>query len=250
MEIRMTHWKPNAERNKPTTSFTLSRENNEKLGEAIDLDLIRQELEAELKSLDSSYGNIYNINQIDGGIQNFEERKAAARDALVKLSQFEVTLPEDHLILLEKEIKVPSIDKKRAEGVSEAETKKKEAEQLQARINGHKNKEPRLFKSKWQQELAELEAQKTTADTEWQNLKQKNSQLYQDSRIPLPFDQYSPIANILRNSSRVEGPPSKIFEQVKEKLAEISDRQFPENIIRLNEQYKKKLEKLTEKTNI
>ena len=30
----MTHWKPNAERNKPTTSFTLSRENNEKLGEA------------------------------------------------------------------------------------------------------------------------------------------------------------------------------------------------------------------------
>lgn len=30
----MSHWKPNSERNKPTTSFTLSRENNEKLNEA------------------------------------------------------------------------------------------------------------------------------------------------------------------------------------------------------------------------
>lgn len=206
---------------------------------AIDVRLKQKELRAEIGKHDLGV----DISRVDEKISDIERSKQNAQSILKDLARFEMSLPQEKLILRGSNIIIPSVHDKWETLLGQRTQEEKNLQDLKESIQEHARNKPKLLgKAKWEADLTELKNQE-------QKLEQSIRDLYKDTR-----DEYDkivvkvPIGNfsyLVEGLGETEGMPSEIFDGLKGELNEVIDRKVPESVIHLNREYKELLKKLT-----
>lgn len=130
--------------------------------------------------------------------------------------------------------------------INETNEKRKKIKDVSLEIQRLKTNKPKLFgKEKWSSSLGELnkereELEKRT-DDKW--VREENNKLYRKAYFFISTKQYSNIEKIVEKQPMVRGDSQEIFNNLKTKLREIIDKEIPETLSKLNEEFKDLKEK-------
>jgi len=194
-------------------------------------------------------GNVGRIEDIGNIIQRIESDKEEARKTLDGIAQIKNELPDEEVILSGVYIEVPTAIQEYNKFRKETEEKEKRLKEVNNEIQKLENNKPKIFgKDKWSNNLDNLKKEKEELEkrTEKKWAQDENNRLYKKAYYYIPTKQYSNIETIVKEQPKIQGNSREIFNNLKTKLNEIVNKEVPESIVKIYNDFSD----LKEKNNI
>lgn len=185
-------------------------------------------------------GNISNIKDIENLIDSSKSNKIEAENIFNEISKIEAELSGEEVILNGKCIEVVSAKEEYNKFTKETDEKTKRLKDVIWEIQELETNKPKIFgKDKWSNNLNELKKEKgeleKRTDNKW--VQEENNKLYKKAYLYIPTKEYSKIDKLVKEQSSVKGNPREVFNNLKVKLREIIDKEIPESLLKLNEEF-------------
>ena len=138
------------------------------------------------------------------------------------------------------QIIVPSILKQMEELEINASAKERDLNVLQNKIKNLKANKPRVFGIKaWETELAGLEEVQSKIKNEAHDMRyNQRDTLAKKLNFFIKNSQNTDVGKLVKSQRRIEGTKEEIFRDLKIKINEMATKKVPENILRMNHEYK------------
>lgn len=208
----------------------------EKIELAIEMRRVKDELQAEMKAA----GIFGDVSRLDTEMQTIERNKKDAENLLGELISLEMDVPDETLILSNNQITVPSVSKKIEELKEKLIGMDRDINILRSTILEKASKKPLVFGIKaWETSLTDMKGEEKKLSAEISNGRTNEmNNLYNKLTYYIRTPQYSDLEKLLKSQNRVELKKDEIFSIIRTTVSQMADKKLPENILRLNDEYK------------
>lgn len=204
---------------------------------AINAQSKRDGLQKELETQKFARGSIGNI---EGEISRIERNKKDAMTLMTELVKLESEIPQEPVVLNGGEIRVTSVGQQLEQLKKDRETEEQNLRNLKQKISNHESNKPKLFgKDKWEKDLSDLKQEQKDLEEKIRKMGNEDySNLYKKYSYRIPVSQYSDIEKLVNEQKYVQGTPSEVFADLKDKLNGIANAKTPESVVKLYSEYK------------